>query len=108
MPYLIGLVGEAGVGKDTFASIAEDLYDCETIAYADPMKQAVCRLFGFDEIEQYDQLKRSSLTYGDREISGRDLCVTIGMAYRDADPDYFKRIVEKRVLLNALNGKTTI
>jgi len=43
---LIGLHGKAGTGKDTIADYLADQYCLERIAFAKPIKDAACAMFG--------------------------------------------------------------
>lgn len=52
-PRLIGLVGEAGCGKDTVAGFALDYITAEAFAFADPMKQFAGDVFGFSRKQLY-------------------------------------------------------
>ena len=91
---IIGLGGLRGSGKDTCAEILREEFGFRSIAYADPMKRYVCEMVGIP-LEDYDEFKRSKLTWNrevspfPQEISGRDICLQVGMLYRELRPDYF-------------------
>lgn len=72
---LIGLVGNAGVGKDT---AAEALFRAgyERIAFADPIKNLAFQHFGWNRL---------------KDERGRKLLQDIGMAGREYDPETWIR-----------------
>ena len=45
---IIGLVGRAGAGKDTVASILQDAYGHIPLAFADALREEICEAFGID------------------------------------------------------------
>lgn len=104
MSTIIALTGPKGSGKDTVAQtivdIASDLFDVKTIAFADPIKQAIQHIFQLDDTstEEYDILKRSTLQWNSNSnASGRHVVREIGMLMRGYDEDQFTRYVEKEI-----------
>lgn len=57
MTKLIGLIGEAGSGKDTLAMYLKNNYPVETYALADPIKEITRNLFLFDDEQLYGSKK---------------------------------------------------
>jgi hypothetical protein len=45
---MIGLVGFKGAGKDTVAMYLTELYGHQPIAFADPLKDCLCSIFGWE------------------------------------------------------------
>lgn len=110
MTVIIGLHGAKGAGKDEFYRVAKRLFplhDIRKVAYADPIKNEICNIFGLSGEEQYDQFKRTQLIYTlpDRQsrtneasqISGRHVVREIGMMMRRYDENQFTRYVETMI-----------
>lgn len=106
MGLVIGLHGAKGSGKDQFYKAVKDAFpqlDVRKIAYADPIKHEVSRIFGLDSEEEYDQFKRADLTfsvtngYTWNQTAGRQAVREIGMLMRRYDPDQFVRYVETAI-----------
>lgn len=59
MVILIGIIGNAGVGKDTMADIISDIYGNRVVkrAFATPVKHVAKELFQFSEEQLYGSLK---------------------------------------------------
>jgi hypothetical protein len=104
---VIALSGPKGSGKDTVGSLIKELYkdhNAETIAFADPVKQAIRHIFnlGDESIYSYDRLKRSILKLKDEEcfytIDGRRLVREIGMLMRSYDEKQFTQYVYDTVM----------
>lgn len=105
MSTIIALTGPKGSGKDTVAQtivdIAGELFDVKTIAFADPIKQAVQHIFQLDtsSVEQYDILKRSELNWHSTfKADGRHVVREIGMLMRSYNEDQFTNYVEQEIL----------
>jgi hypothetical protein len=99
---VIALTGPKGSGKDTVGALIKETYkqyDPETIAFADPVKQAVRHIFnlGDESAYSYDRLKRATLKLKDEEcfytIEGRRLVREIGMLMRSYDEKQFTQYV---------------
>lgn len=104
MGLVIGLHGAKGSGKDQFykaAKAALPLVNVRKIAYADMIKDEVCRIFDLKGEEEYDQFKRTSLRYKTnlfpRLVEGRHVVREIGMLMRRYDPHQFVRYVEDTI-----------
>lgn len=102
---MIALTGPKGSGKDTVARMIVEQYDnVKTIAFADPIKKVIQRLFDLDPSnnDQYDLFKRTSVSYQlpgwhNHSVSGRDLVREIGMLMRGYDDFQFNAYVIDRV-----------
>lgn len=104
MTIVIGLHGAKGSGKDYFYQVVKNKFsnkDIRKIAFADPIRQKVMFLFGLKSEEEYDQFKRSNLSYRvcgkDHIQDGRHVVREIGMMMRDYDPNQFTRYVESTI-----------
>lgn len=104
MGLVIGLHGAKGSGKDQFykaAKAALPLVNVRKIAYADMIKDEVCRIFDLRGEDQYDEFKRTSLRYKTslfpRLVEGRHVVREIGMLMRRYDPHQFVRYVEDTI-----------
>lgn len=111
MPLVIGLHGAKGSGKDQFykaVKAAFPLHNVRKIAYADPIKNEVCRIFGLKDEQEYDDFKRTQVMYTlpDREshdneaqaVSGRQVVREIGMMMRGYNPNQFVQYVENEIM----------
>jgi hypothetical protein len=95
-PLLLGLIGNAGAGKDTVAAFLEDEHAFERIGFADPVLDMVLALFNAAGIDgawaverslkelptpvlntSYRRLAQSLGTQWGRELIGPELWVTI-------------------------------
>lgn len=105
MSIVIGLHGAKGSGKDHFFKVARDAFpnlNIQKIAYADPIKNEVCRIFDLADEDQYDAFKRTHLTYhlpGDtnRVVMGRQVVREIGMMMRGYHQQQFVEYVENTI-----------
>lgn len=106
MTLVIGLHGAKGSGKDQFYKAAKEYFsvlDIRKIAYADPIKNEVCRIFGLSGEEEYDEFKRTDLTftvdkgYTWKQTAGRQAVREIGMLMRQYDQSQFVRYVEDQI-----------
>lgn len=101
---VIGLHGAKGSGKDQFFKTVESAFrtpNVRKIAYADPIKFELMRIFKLDNEHQYDELKRSTvhldLLSEPLTIDGRHVVREIGMLMRRYDESQFVRYVEKTI-----------
>lgn len=78
MSLIIGLHGHAGSGKSTASTMLEDfLPECQTFAFADPLKEAAANLFGVSlEHFHLPRLKGEPLDYWN--ISPREILQRLG------------------------------
>lgn len=105
MALVIGLCGAKGSGKDQFYHAAKAAFpqlDVRKIAYADPIKDEVCRIFNLKGEGDYDMFKRTEMkfmlqNYSKREVSGRQAVREIGMLMRKYDEHQFVRYVEDEI-----------
>lgn len=105
MSVVIGLHGAKGVGKDEFFKVAKrafPLHDIRKIAYADPIKNEVCRIFGLHNEQEYDWFKRIDVSFSltgvaRRNVEGRRVVREIGMMMRNYDEGQFVRYVESEI-----------
>lgn len=106
MTIVIGLHGAKGSGKDQFFKAAKAAFpqlDVRKIAYADPIKDEVCHIFGLASEQEYDAFKRTDLTfsltggYTWKQTEGRRAVREIGMMMRKYDPGQFVRYVEDEI-----------
>lgn len=96
---LIGLVGGAGVGKDTVRHMLEDNFDFEGLAFADPLRSMLCQLL--DTVHEH----RAHLADRDLKeqtidalgVSARELMQTLGDWGRARHPDWWVNILAQRV-----------
>lgn len=103
---VIGLHGAKGSGKDQFYKAAKAAFphlDIRKIAYADPIKHEVCRIFDLHTEEQYDAFKRTAVSYTlpghlSHSVHGRQVVREIGMMMRKYDEQQFVRYVETEIL----------
>lgn len=102
---IIGLHGAKGSGKDQFYRAIKAEYpdlNIRKIAYADPIKNEVSRIFELQTEEQYDAFKRSRVFYTlprmlTHHVEGRQIVREIGMKMRSYDPTQFVRYVEEEI-----------
>lgn len=110
MGLVIGLHGAKGSGKDQFYKAAKEAFpnkDIRKIAYADPIKNEVCRIFDLQSEEEYDNFKRTHLSFAlpsqmirsmsMRKVFGRQVVREIGMLMRRYDEQQFVRYVEDEI-----------
>lgn len=99
---IIALTGPKGSGKDTVGQLIKQMYpqyNPETVAFADPVKNAIKHIFnlGDESVYSYDRLKRATLKLKDEDdfytIDGRRLVREIGMLMRSYDEKQFTRYV---------------
>lgn len=109
MTIVIGLHGAKGSGKDQFYKAVKQNFpslNVKKIAYADPIKEQVCKIFDLDSEEDYDIFKRINLEYYLRYnvntmekvlVEGRKVVREIGMLMRSYDPRQFVSYVEDTI-----------
>lgn len=101
---VIGLHGAKGSGKDQFFKTVESAFrtpNVRKIAYADPIKFELMRIFKLDNEREYDELKRSTvcldLLSEPLTVDGRHIVREIGMLMRRYDESQFVRYVEQTI-----------
>jgi dephospho-CoA kinase len=106
---IIALTGSKGAGKDTVSKFIKQYgkdnnLDIRSIAFADPIKAEINRLFELDPINntQYDLFKRTDVKYQlsgylSHTVSARHLVREIGMLMRRYDESQFIRYVFKSI-----------
>lgn len=105
MSIVIGLHGAKGSGKDQFFKAVErafPLHPVKKIAYADPIKHEVQRIFELQDEQQYDLFKRTNVGYQlpgylNHAVDGRRVVREIGMLMRKYDESQFTSYVEKAI-----------
>ena len=102
---IIGLSGTKGSGKDTFFDVARNhMTNCDSVAFADPIKREVMNIFDLKTVQEYDQFKRTEVQFvvsgNVRRVPGREVVRGIGMKMRDYDSEQFNRYVESVVTSN--------
>lgn len=103
MPKIIALTGAKGCGKDTTAAILRNMFHTDSvsivpIAFADPIKKEVMRIFNLSSVHEYDNFKRSKLLpnyNGAGMIEGRQIVREIGMLMRKYDMNQFVQYVDE-------------
>lgn len=102
--FILAFTGPKGSGKDTVASLVERFTNTsyqhvERVAFADPIKHHIQQLFGLDTTGEYDQFKRSTLTFQvynkDHVVSARHVVREIGMKMRAYDDRQFTDYVHE-------------
>jgi dephospho-CoA kinase len=102
---VIALNGPKGSGKDTVAKVLQKIIGddiVKQIAFADPIKKEILRLFNLKSLWDYDSFKRSELTFEVNsicsKIEGRHIVREIGMLMRSYDEQQFNNYVETSIL----------
>ena len=101
---VIGLHGAKGSGKDQFFKTVEAAFrtpKVRKLAYADPIKFELMRIFKLNNELEYDELKRSTvdlnLLSSPLTVDGRHVVREIGMLMRRYDESQFVRYVEQTI-----------
>lgn len=108
MSRIIALTGAKGCGKDTVATILQAAYHrsgefiVRQIAFADPIKDQVMKLFELNSIDEYDRFKRTHINYQlqgyfSHAVPARHLVREIGMLMRHYDEEQFVRYVVNKI-----------
>lgn len=101
---VIALTGPKGSGKDTVAKIFQNILgnNVHQVAFADPIKNEILRLFDLKGIDDYDAFKRTEVSFEvnnfNRKIEGRHLVREIGMMMRAYDEEQFNLYVKHKIL----------
>jgi dephospho-CoA kinase len=75
---IIGLCGPKRVGKDTVAQILREEYGFSSIAFADPLKDAVARIFVLDRAALDDDRKDQPIAHFDDITTPRHILQFVG------------------------------
>jgi hypothetical protein len=109
---IIALTGSKGAGKDTVSKFMKEYgkqngLDVRSVAFADPIKKEISRLFDLDPSDnlQYDLFKRTDVSFQlpgfiNHTVSARHLVREIGMLMRKYDEDQFIRYVFRTIDAN--------
>lgn len=97
VPKIIGLTGLAGSGKDTVRNILEQDHGFSGMAFADPIRAMLHRLFNFcgvgSEYMEVRELKEQPIP--GIGLSYRELAQTLGTEWgREQHPDFWIRIAQ--------------
>lgn len=103
MPKIVALTGSKGCGKDTTAAILRNTFHTDNIpvipiAFADPIKKEVMKIFNLSSVVEYDNFKRSKILpnyNGANVIEGRHVVREIGMLMRRYDVNQFVQYVDE-------------
>jgi hypothetical protein len=106
MGLVFGLHGAKRSGKDYFYQVIKSRYpdlDIRKVAYADPIKKEVCRIFELQDEAQYDLFKQSKVEYQlpgylTHNVTGRQVVREIGMLMRGYNEQQFVRYVEDEII----------
>lgn len=106
MSKIIALTGAKGCGKDTVADILTTAYyvpvdgRVRRVAFADPIKHEVMKIFDLKTISEYDTFKRSIMvmeSLGGVSFDGRHVVREIGMLMRRYDVNQFVDYVDQQI-----------
>lgn len=104
MGIVFALHGAKGAGKDEFFKITKKFFagiDVRKISYADPIRKEICRIFNLQGEEEYDQFKRTELTFNlldeTNVVHGRQVVREIGMMMRSYNVNQFVDYVEREI-----------
>jgi len=78
LPNVIGMIGQAGSGKDSVADYVVKNYGFTKLAFADPLKQAVQVMFNIDDKHMFDRDLREEVLEGWEPWSTRKLLQFVG------------------------------
>ena len=110
-PYIVGLAGLAGAGKDTAADRLCDEHGFERWAFAEPIRTMVMALLvevGIDYDCIYDRARKERPT-PHLDVSPRQMLQTLGMAFRDRfDPQFWVRATSMALGLHDLPNSTPV
>ncbi len=105
LPKIIGVTGLMGSGKDTFAEtlrghMTEAKFNVRTAAFADHLKDVVALAYGWDR-DLLEGDTEASRAWREKDdpfwgITPRRVLQEVGVKFRDMDPDFWVRAVEKR------------
>jgi dephospho-CoA kinase len=88
--HFIGLVGEAGAGKDTVAKYLAEKRGYRRVAFADEMKL-------FYGLQKSYRGSRADIIAQVNKNKNREELISYGMAWRDIDPDTWVKALDRRV-----------
>lgn len=96
LPRLIGLTGKSGCGKDVAASHLRNQYAFEHYRFAEPLKQGLCKMFGFSEDVWETDEKDYVLPHVG--VSPRVLAQTLGTEWgrETVDKDLWVKLLQRR------------
>jgi hypothetical protein len=100
--FLIGLTGRAGSGKDTAAAALISELSFQRFAFADPIKEGLSAMFGWDPARWSDREWKESALLG-RNYSPRNLAQTLGTEWgrKIVHPDIWVHALESQINLFA-------
>jgi hypothetical protein len=99
-PHIIGLMGLAGVGKDTVRQILEEEHGYQGIAFADPIREMLTELLSMAGTDRAYMHRRDlkEATIPELGTSYRHLAQTLGTEWgRSISPDFWVRVTANRI-----------
>lgn len=100
---IIALCGAKGSGKDHFYKTLATKYiheDIRKVAFADPIREQVQHIFGLANEREYDQFKRTTITWQDSRIGGRHVVREIGMLMRAYSINQFTQAAKMKMFMS--------
>lgn len=95
----IALTGHKGSGKDAIANYLKKQHSYTKLAFADPIRDEVKRIFQLDSDEEYDVFKRTRCFWEEQgQFDGRHAVRELGMLMRSYDVDQFCRYIEHKII----------
>lgn len=87
---IIGIGGARGSGKNTLAEIIIEQYpQFKQIAFVDPLKDFIIKLFDLNGLDGYDAFKRDIIQWREHQYEGRLIVQEIGMMMLKLQPTIF-------------------
>lgn len=106
---LIGLTGQAGCGKDTFAAILTEIDAYHKMAFADPLKNMICSLLEVSRQKLEDRYFKESILPNLRK-SPRQLMQTLGTEWgrQQVHPDIWLTLCKNKILRHIENRHVVV
>lgn len=77
--HIVGVAGQANTGKDTVAQYLQSQWNLAQLAFATPIKSALCAMFGVgDEVWDTREIKEAPVDIAGVTQSWRDLAKSLG------------------------------
>jgi hypothetical protein len=95
---IIGLTGDIGSGKDTFADYLVKKYDYIKYSMSDPLKLACANLFEIDINYFHDRILKESIISDKINYTPRNIMRIVGTEVtRDHFPNHFSKIMDIKI-----------